>query len=124
MSLKFIILVLLFSAGISLSVACSNDPPEADTNAVESKVNATLTPLPSTITPSPASTPPKTPTEEATVNAPSLNVDQSEATPAQPEPNTSSPIDRLGSAKCNGSGPVKFANSPMRIQDIKLLTPY
>ena len=30
----------------------------------------------------------------------------------------------LWAEKCTGSGPVMFANSPMRIEDIKLLTPY
>jgi hypothetical protein len=53
-----------------------------------------------------------------------LNEDHPEDTPAQSESPTRSPIDRLGSAKCTGSGPVKFANSPMRIEDIKLLIPY
>lgn len=53
-----------------------------------------------------------------------LNEDHSENMPFAEESTTDSPIDRLGSAKCTGSGSVKFVDSPMRIEDIKLLTPY
>lgn len=96
MNLKATTLLLLLPACMLLLVGCSRDPSETISD----------------------------PTVEATVNISPLNGGPSEYTPTQSEPTPDSPIDRLGSAKCTDSGTVKFANSPMQVEDIKLLTPY